>query len=1107
MRKINIQIAVLLVFLSAGARVFAGALPSPDYKIYEKNAPLEMVIQSGHFDSVKKLLFSPDGKYIFSSSNDNTIRIWNREGILIKIIPAHAEPVQGLALSPDGKYLVSGSTDKTVKIWTFDGRPIKVLEGHDGFVSSVAVSPDSTKIISSSYDKTARIWSSDGQLLKTIKEGDSVLRLAPAPDGTSFAAGCYNGAIRLWSYEGEELKTFQRKGSLIAAMAFSPDGSRLACGDLKGEIKIWDRDGKLIKSFAGHSQIVTDLAFGPDGKYFVTVSFDRTLKIWDSEGNNLATIPTNTEENECAAVSPDGMILASGSQDHTIKLWSKDGAYLKTLGGNAEFVKDVKFSPDGQYFATASGDNTIKLWRLDGSLVRILSGHQSAVWGLAFSPDGKLLASCSFDRTVRLWNNQDGKLLWTLPAHSMAIDSIAFSPDGKHILTAGTDQKIKIWNLEGQLERTLEGHTSIVECAVYSPDGNLIVSASDDKTVRIWSPDGKLLKTLSGPHAFFGIAFSPDGKTFASSSFYGASSRDNSIKLWNTNGELLKTISTGADLVGRLCFSRDGKYLLGSTREGPIRLWELDGKLIRSYSGHTDWVYNAEFSPDGKYIVSGSRDASARIWNAESAKSAVLVTSGNEWIFFTPEGYFDCSRGGGELVKMVRGVTCYSVDQFAVKNNRPDLILKTIGCGDLALMEHYRNQYLKRLRKSGFTEEELSGDFHVPNAEITGAKADGKNIELSFSLKDDQYNLKRYNIYINDVPLFGAYGRQISGRDQNLSEILELTAGRNKIEVSCINEKGAESYRALTFADCPEAAKGDLYYLGFGISKYQDQTLNLKYADKDAQDLAALFSRMKGPFNNVYTKTYCNEQVTVKNIKLAKEFLKNARPDDTFVLFIAGHGVHDLDKEATYYYLTYNTSIDKLSATAANFELIENLLQGVAPRNKLFLMDTCESGEAEDGTEKMFLAAAGSRGLKARAARDVRIKLKGEGTSSADKSVSRSFREEKERFIYNDLLRRSGAIVFSSCRGGESSFENDTIENGLFTEDLINALTVNRNQADKDGDGLLSTDELRSFVRDAVSRDSQDLQHPTVDRDNICQKFGFPAIQPAVEAIRRNRRN
>jgi len=38
---------------------------------------------------------------------------------------------------------------------------------------------------------------------------------------------------------------------------------------------------------------------------------------------------------------------------------------------------------------------------------------------------------------------------------------------------------------------------------------------------------------------------------------------------------------------------------------------------------------------------------------------------------------------------------------------------------------------------------------------------------------------------------------------------------------------------------------------------------------------------------------------------------------------------------------------------------------------------------------------------------------------------------------------------------------------------------------------VVSTDELRNFLRSEVSRKTNGLQNPTVDRDNIYQKIGF----------------
>ena len=64
-------------------------------------------------------------------------------------------------------------------------------------------------------------------------------------------------------------------------------------------------------------------------------------------------------------------------------------------------------------------------------------------------------------------------------------------------------------------------------------------------------------------------------------------------------------------------------------------------------------------------------------------------------------------------------------------------------------------------------------------------------------------------------------------------------------------------------------------------------------------------------------------------------------------------------------------------------------------------------------------------------------------------------------------------------------------ENGAFTEALLEGLRGQMG-ADSDKSGTISTDELRTHVRKRVPALTQDRQHPTVDRDNIHLRFGFP---------------
>lgn len=102
------------------------------------------------------------------------------------------------------------------------------------------------------------------------------------------------------------------------------------------------------------------------------------------------------------------------------------------------------------------------------------------------------------------------------------------------------------------------------------------------------------------------------------------------------------------------------------------------------------------------------------------------------------------------------------------------------------------------------------------------------------------------------------------------------------------------------------------------------------------------------------------------------------------------------------------------------------------------------------------------------------------------------FLYEGDRYIYDDLARRTGSIVFSASHAGEMAFESAQIQNGYFTHEILEAL--GSNVADRNLDGRISVDELEAFVSLRVARMTDGLQRPTVDRDNINERFGFPLL-------------
>lgn len=99
-----------------------------------------------------------------------------------------------------------------------------------------------------------------------------------------------------------------------------------------------------------------------------------------------------------------------------------------------------------------------------------------------------------------------------------------------------------------------------------------------------------------------------------------------------------------------------------------------------------------------------------------------------------------------------------------------------------------------------FTEDQLNGDFHLPSIEITNLAELSRNtfdasVSIGIHAIDTKYELDRINVWINEVEV-----KEINLKSQQVKEFsdrfsLSLGRGRNKIEVSVLNQNGVESYK------------------------------------------------------------------------------------------------------------------------------------------------------------------------------------------------------------------------------------------------------------------------------------------------------------------------
>ncbi|KAJ5152980.1 G-protein beta WD- 40 repeats containing protein [Penicillium canariense] len=174
------------------------------------------------------------------------------------------------------------------------------------------------------------------------------------------------------------------------------------------------------------------------------------------------------------------------------------------------------------------------------------------------------------------------------------------------------------------LIQTLPAHKGNVNTVAFSPDGKQFASGSSDGTIKLWNTaTGDLQKALERHSASVNsVAFSPDGKHIISGS------DDRTIKLWNTATGDLQKILGHSESVNSVAFSPDGKRIASGSNDYTIKLWDtITGDLQRTLEGHSDVVLSVSFSPDGKQIASGSIDTTIRVWDATTAKLQKILES------------------------------------------------------------------------------------------------------------------------------------------------------------------------------------------------------------------------------------------------------------------------------------------------------------------------------------------------------------------------------------------------------------------------------------------------------------------------------------------------
>ena len=296
-------------------------------------------VYSEHFNTVRTILWSPDGKDIASIGDDHKVRVWDtRTGSTLFVTSTSSSSV--LAWSPNGNYIAfaKGDSPNAIEVENIKTRDI-----------AFTCSYGDRNVYGNSNSLSVIAWS---------------------PDGNSIASAYNNNVVQVWHVSNEPtsftVSSISTATSSISALAWSPDGSRIAVASYLSRIQIWDANtGTHIANYIGHSGGVSAVAWSPDGTRLASASYDNTVRVWDvRNGSTLYVYKEHNGSLSAVAWSPDGKYLVSGGQDTSVRVWNASTG--KTIGIYKDYtgpVNAIAWSPTGDYIASAS-ENSIHVWSI-----------------------------------------------------------------------------------------------------------------------------------------------------------------------------------------------------------------------------------------------------------------------------------------------------------------------------------------------------------------------------------------------------------------------------------------------------------------------------------------------------------------------------------------------------------------------------------------------------------------------------------------------------------------------------------------------------------------------------------------------------------------------
>jgi WD40 repeat protein len=308
----------------------------------------------------------------------------------------HNAPLLACRFDPAGRFVFASSQDNTIQRWDLADRAKVTFTGHRSWVRGLAFLTQPRKLLSTDYNGKIIVWPSDNATPQAERIIDAhagwVRAIAVSLDQRQFATCGNDNLVKLWNAADYSLiREFEGHQSHVYNVAFHPTARMLVSGDLRGNIKQWD-----LQSGRETRQMDASVIFRYDPTFRADHGGIRSM-CFNADGSLLACAGITNVSNAFAGVGNPAVVLFNWQNGQRTQVLRVNPAFQGTAWG-------VVFHPHGYVIGAGAGNGGgLWFWRpTEQNSVHNVAVPNNAR-DLSIHPDNRRLAVPCFDSAVRIY--------------------------------------------------------------------------------------------------------------------------------------------------------------------------------------------------------------------------------------------------------------------------------------------------------------------------------------------------------------------------------------------------------------------------------------------------------------------------------------------------------------------------------------------------------------------------------------------------------------------------------------------------------------------------------------------------------------------------------